>query len=150
MFLSRCAAWPTRAMCNASGADSLVSSDRCLSRCKREAKLRLAFTHIAADKPAWPNIGFDYESRKKELLARLTAACPKVELIPATVLNTAEARALVAQAAEFDGTVWYMLGLWSGSGQTLLNTGKPALLVDDLYGGSGEFRSPIRRRAGKG
>jgi hypothetical protein len=139
MFLSGCAACAARAVCKASGADALVSSVEAAPTAKERAKLRLVFTHIAADKPTWPNIGFDYESRKKELLARLAAACPNVELVPSTVHNAAEARALVAQDAEFDGTVWYMLGLWSGSSQTLLNTGKPVLLVDDLYGGSGEF-----------
>ncbi len=138
-FISGCAACAARAVCASAGANALVSSIDSAPPVREKAKLRLVFTHTAADKPTWPNVGFDYESRKKELLARLTASCPNVEFAPATVHDAAEARALVAQDADVDGIVWYMLGLWSGSSQVLLNTGKPVLLVDDLYGGSGEF-----------
>ena len=35
-----------------------------------KAKIKLVFTHISPDTPTWPNIGYDYEGRKKELLKK--------------------------------------------------------------------------------
>ncbi len=138
-FLSGCAVCAARAACVTSGTAALVTGIAPAQSPEEKLKIRLIFSHIAPEKPTWPYAGFDYEGRKKELTERLTAACPGVQFSPATVRNAADARKLVAEDTDADGYVWYMLGLWSGSSQVLLNTGKPVLLVDDLYGGSGEF-----------
>lgn len=115
-------------------------------------KVRLVFTHIPSTGPIWPNIGYDFEKRKKELTEKLTAGCPGIELMPATVMNAQEAQKLLADSAGADGYIVYMLGLWTGGGpQTIAASGKPVLYVDDLYGGSGEFliTHAAARRAGQ-
>ena len=33
-----------------------------------KAKVRLAFTYVPSTGPIWPNIGYDFEKRKKEIL----------------------------------------------------------------------------------
>jgi len=105
-------------------------------------RIRLVFTHVPASRPTWPNVGYDYEARKKELTARLRAACPGIEFLPATVMNRGQANKLLQQdkTQNIDGYLVYMLGLWTGAPQTIASaSGKPTLFVDDLYGGSGEF-----------
>ncbi len=101
--------------------------------------LRLVFPHISPDKPSWPNKGYDFEGRKKELTSRLRAACPNIEFRPATAQSEVEARKLLADDREVDGNVVYIVGLWTGAPAALAASGQPTLLVDDLYAGSGEF-----------
>ena len=118
-------------------------------------RIRLVFTHVPASRPTWPNVGYDYEARKKELTARLRAACPGIEFLPATVMNRGQANKLLQQdkTQNIDGYLVYMLGLWTGAPQTIASaSGKPTLFVDDLYGGSGEFLiayAAARRRGWK-
>jgi hypothetical protein len=102
-------------------------------------RVRLVFTHIPPQSPTWPNIGYDYEGRKKELTARLTKGCPGVEFLPATAHNAEEAKKILADDKEVDGYLIYMIGIWTGAPQTIAATGRPTIFVDDFYGGSGEF-----------
>jgi len=114
-------------------------------------KVRLVFTHIPSTGPIWPNIGYDFDKRKKELTAKLVAACPAVEFMPVTVQNAAEARKLIEDDKEIDGYLVYMVGLWTGAPQVIAAAGKPTVFADDLYGGSGEFliANAAARRAGR-
>jgi len=110
------------------------------------------FTHIPRNRPTWPNIGYDYDRRKKELTGKLTRACPNVEFLPATVQNRNQAKKLLERDKEVDGYLVYMLGLWTGGPQVIGASGRPTLFVDDLYGGSGEFLvayAAARRRGWK-
>jgi len=102
-------------------------------------KIRLVFTHIPPEQPTWPNIGYDYEGRKKELLTKLRKACPGIEFLPTTVMNVNQAKQLLEADKEVDGYLIYMLGIWTGVPQTIAASGRPCVFVDDLYGGSGEF-----------
>jgi hypothetical protein len=111
----------------------------CAQGSAEKPRIRLVFSHIPAEKPTWPYQGFDYEGRKKELLARLTAACPNIEFLPATAMNAADARQILTGDAEVDGYAVYMLGLWPRAGEVIAAMNRPTLFIDDLYAGSGEF-----------
>ncbi len=103
-------------------------------------RIRLVFTHNVPDRPAWPWINFDYEARQKELVEKLAKACPGVEFVPATVLNKDDAAKLVKAPDPVDGYLVYMVGIWTEAAlPVIVNSLKPILFVDDLYGGSGEF-----------
>jgi len=102
-------------------------------------KIRLVFTHISADRPTWPNIGYDYEGRKRELAAKLKKALPGIEFLPMTVQSAQEAEKLLQNDREVDGYVVYIVGIWTGGVRKIAASGKPTVLVDDLYAGSGEF-----------
>lgn len=114
------------------------------------ARLRLVFSHIPPDRPTWPNIGYDYEGRKKELLAKLTRALPEIEFLPVTVSSQSEAENLLKDQKGIDGYVVYLLGIWTGAAGVIAASGRPTILVDDLYAGSGEFliQYAASRRAG--
>jgi hypothetical protein len=104
-----------------------------------KTKVRLVFTHIPPQTPTWPNIGYDYEGCKKELIEKLSKGCPGIEFLPATVQNQDEAKKLLEADKEVDGYLVYMIGIWTGAPQVIAASGRPTIFVDDLYGGSGEF-----------
>ncbi|HOW18281.1 MAG TPA: hypothetical protein PLC79_04525 [Phycisphaerae bacterium] len=114
-------------------------------------KVQLVFTHIPSTGPIWPNIGYDFDKRKKELTEKLVAACPGVEFMPVTIQNAAEARKLLEEDKGIDGYLVYMVGLWTGAPQIIGAAGRPTVFADDLYGGSGEFliANAAARRAGQ-
>ncbi|MCF7668283.1 MAG: hypothetical protein K9N48_00700 [Verrucomicrobia bacterium] len=106
---------------------------------KQKARVRLVFSHIRKGTPTWPHSEYDYASRKKELTAKLRESCPDVEFLPATAMNTDDAKKLLEQDKDVDGYLVYMMGLWTGAPIEIAKSGSPTLFVDDLYGGSGEF-----------
>ncbi len=102
-------------------------------------KIRLVFTHLPTDTATWPNKGYDYEGRKKELTLRLQSACPNVEFFPVTLKNAEEADTLLKSDAGVDGYLVYLIGIWNGAPRKIAFSGRPTILVDDPYAGSGEF-----------
>ncbi|MCX8161122.1 MAG: hypothetical protein N3G18_09400 [Candidatus Saccharicenans sp.] len=121
----------------------LVSSLNQVSRAGSEPvgrpRIRLVFSHIPPDKPTWPNVGYDYEGRKKELTAKLIQALPEIEFLPVTVQSQKEAENLLKDDRTIDGYVVYLVGIWTGAAGVIAASGRPTILVDDLYAGSGEF-----------
>jgi hypothetical protein len=106
--------------------------------------VRLVFSHPAPGVQGWPNVGYDFEGRKKELAARLGSACPNIEFLAPPVPRTADdvARILAADS-EVDGYVLYLLGLPSSPVGALPASGRPVVVVNDLYGGGiGTMRGP--------
>lgn len=104
-----------------------------------KAKVRLVFTHVPPGSPTWPNIGYDYEGRKKQLTAKLRKGCPEIEFIPITAHNADDAKKILEADEEVDGYLIYMVGIWTGAPQIIAASGRPTIFVDDFYGGSGEF-----------
>ncbi|OQB86928.1 MAG: hypothetical protein BWX88_00793 [Planctomycetes bacterium ADurb.Bin126] len=136
-FLAGCAACagaglalPGRAAGQPAGADAAG-----------KAKVRLVFTTVPNNRPIWPNIGYDFEKRKKQILDVLIPGCREVAFEVAEVQNAQQAVQLLKddEPKGFDGYLVFMLGLWTRAPQAIAAAGKPTLFVDDLYGGSGEF-----------
>ncbi len=141
-FLAGCAACATYASTfslarrNASAASQALTQ---FAASEEKPKIRLVFTHIPPDRPTWPNIGYDYEGRKRELAAKLRNALPGIEFLPVTVQSAQEAEKLLQNERNVDGYVVYIVGIWTGAVRKIASSGKPTVLVDDLYAGSGEF-----------
>ena len=141
-FLTGCAACAASAACVptlALGAAPAGAAQATASAGEEKAKVRLVFTHISPQERTWPYQGYDYEARKKELTSRLREACPNVEFLPATVQSGDEAKKLLATDPPVDGYLVYLVGIWSGAVEVFTGSGRPTLLVDDAYAGSGEF-----------
>lgn len=105
---------------------------------KGKARVTLVFTHVPSGGPTWPTKDYDYDSRAKELAAKLESACPKIEFTVKTALNAAQADEIVKASPDVDGFVVWCIGLWTGAPNVFAHSGKPMVLVDDLYAGSGE------------
>jgi hypothetical protein len=141
-FLSGCAACAASAVCVpglAVAASPAGATQAAGTTSDEKTKIRLVFTHISTTERTWPYQGYDYEARKKELTARLHQACPNVEFMPATVQSADEAKKLLATDPPVDGHLIYIVGIWSGAVEVFTNSGRPTLLVDDPYAGTGEF-----------
>jgi hypothetical protein len=143
-FLGACAA-------AGAGAFSLDASSAEPAEQAGKAKVRLVFTHVPSTGPVWPNIGYDFDGRKKELGEKLAKALPEIEFLPVTAMNGDEAKRILEGDKEVDGYLVYTVGIWSGAPQVIAAAGRPTLIVDDLYGGSGEFLIAYAsaRRAGQ-
>jgi hypothetical protein len=109
-----------------------------------KGKVRLVFSHPAAGVEGWPNLGYDFEGRKSELTRRLRSACPNLEFLPAPVPRTPEdTNGILAADAEVDGYVLYLLGLPGSPVASITASGRPVVVVNDLYGGGiGTMRGP--------
>jgi hypothetical protein len=129
-FLGGCAACAARGVCSAQPAPQQAGE---------KTRVRLVFSHRLDGKPTWPNIGYDYEARKKDLASRLAAACPNIEFLTATAGSVDDAKRVLERDSEVDGYAVYMVGIFSGAGRTIAETNRPTLMIDDLYAGSGEF-----------
>jgi hypothetical protein len=95
-FLGSCAAC-SAGITSLGGTASVRRHADTISHCDpdEKAKIRLVFSHIEPEKPTWPNIGYDYEGRKKELIKRLRQGCPNIEF---EALNDAYRKADSAKA----------------------------------------------------
>jgi hypothetical protein len=115
------------------------------SRSNARPKIRLVFCEANNKKPIWPNIGYDFDARRKQMIALLSCCCPDLQFIPAQVVDNPEHTAKVLEAdAEVDGYVICIQGLgWRNDIVKLSTTGKPTLLVDNLFGGCGRFLTRI-------
>ncbi|HID24811.1 MAG TPA: hypothetical protein EYP14_20760, partial [Planctomycetaceae bacterium] len=101
----------------------------------------MVFAHVPRGRPTWPTADYDYERRKRELTKRLVEACRQVELLPVTVHNQNDVKRLLQEDKDrgIDGYIVYLVGLWTRAPQAISAAGKPTVIVDDLYAGSGEF-----------
>ncbi len=102
-------------------------------------KVRLVYTFSPSTSPIWPNIGYDFDARMKTLTGTLTAACPEVEFLPVVANDAGGAKKVLEGDKEVDGYLVWTLGIWSGAAREICAAGRPTLLADDLYGGSGEW-----------
>ena len=137
-FLSGCAA------CAGCFAGTTLLGSRRAEAAKPGAgkpKIRLVFCETKNNKPIWPNVGYDFDARRQRLLELLTRGCPDVQFLPTKIMDDAkDAAKVLAGDSEVDGYLVCVQGLgWRNDIVKLSTTGKPSLLVDNLYGGSGLF-----------
>ena len=125
----------------------LAAPARLLAASATKVKVRVVFCETTNDKPIWPNIGYDFDARRKQVLDALTKGCSGLELLPVRVMDKPEDVATVLKDdAAVDGYIVCVQGLgWRNDLFQLCNTGKPSLLVDNLFGGSGKFLTQIKQ-----
>ncbi len=140
-FASRCVA------CMACGAVSLLdkTSSWAAETVPKRPKVRLVFCETPNDQPIWPNIGYDFAARRKKIQDLLAQQCQGVEFLTAQLMNDPkQTEAVLRQDAEVDGYLVCVQGLgWNNDIAKLCATGKPTLLADNLFGGSGLFLREI-------
>jgi hypothetical protein len=149
-FLAGCAGCAAGAQALALGTVPAVPAALAVPLPDVKPRLRLVFTHIPPDKETWPYKGYDYESRKKELAARLEEACPNIEFLTATAQTAEDAKRIIAADHDIDGYVNYLVGCWTGATGEIIAAGRPTILIDDLYAGTGEFLTQYAAARRKG
>jgi hypothetical protein len=143
-FLSGCAAC---AGCVAGGAWPGARAAASEAPAAGQCKIRVVFCETTNDKPIWPNIGYDFDARRKRVLEALRRGCPGIQFLPARAVDDPKHTAEVLKGTgEVDGLIVCVQGLgWGNDIYKLCTTGKPTLLVDNLFGGSGKFLTQITR-----
>jgi hypothetical protein len=103
------------------------------------------FCETTNDKPIWPNIGYDFDARRKEVIDVLTQGCPELEFsVTKSMDNPADADRVLQSTQAADGYIVCLQGLgWRNDIPKLCTSGKPTLLVDNLFGGSGKFLTQL-------
>ncbi len=136
-FLAGCAAC-------AAGTTGLASL-RSAAAAGQEAdkpRIRLVFCHPTPDTITWPNIGYDYDGQKRRVKQYLDEHCPAIELLPVWIKNGEEAKQVFERDAEVDGYLVYFVGCRGGGPEMISilgKAGRPAVLADHLYAGTGNF-----------
>jgi len=103
-------------------------------------KVGLIFTHRSSEEPTWPTIGYDYEGRAKSILSYLRERIKDIGFLPFHAESKQQAEEILKETREkVVGYVVYILGIWTLAPQTIARSGKPTVVIDDLFAGSGEF-----------
>ncbi len=116
-----------------------------------QTKIRLVMAHPSSKEPCWPNIGYDFEGRKKEFLKMIRKECPDIEFLPVTARKDEDAKAALQSDAEVDGYIVYLVGcLWGRVPEIIAASGKPTVFIDNLFAGSGKFLTGYARARREG
>lgn len=111
-----------------------------------KTRIQVVLAHPSSKEPCWPNIGYDFEGNKARFMKNLHKHCPDVEFFPVTAQKDEDAVKILQSGPEVDGTIVYLSGcLWGNVPETIAGAGKPTVLVDNLFAGSGEFLTSYAR-----
>ncbi len=105
-----------------------------------DLKVGLIFAHRPPEEPTWPTIGYDYEGKAKNILSYLRERIKDIEFLPFHAKSKQQAEEILKETREkVVGYVVYILGIWTLVPETIAKSGKPTVIIDDLFAGSGEF-----------
>ena len=111
----------------------------------RNMKIRVVFVLLAPvqARADWPNIGFDFNPVMAEIMSALKDGCPGIEFTQSMAARANNADEIIQAdqtAGNADGYIVVQLNTGpQGVVQQFVNTGKPVLYADFLFGGSGRF-----------
>ena len=114
-----------------------------------KAKIRLVFSSPARPIEGWPYKDYDHQGRAREITARLRQECPEIEFVTGAVADEAAGKQILAADRDIDGYMVVITGIPSSAFRPFAFSGRPTVLVDDLYGGTGAFLGaygPARRQ----
>jgi len=107
-------------------------------------KVRLIFAcwALVQDRPTWPHIGHDMRPEIQRVSTQLPRLCPEVEFLPVVLHKPEEAEKLLAEDAKtghIDGYLVYQMNNWVQVMHPVVASGKPTIIAQYIYGGSGGF-----------
>jgi hypothetical protein len=149
-FLGRCSAYAAGmkavSSLNVAGFTKNSKAFSSLDENKGKTRIRVVLAHPSSNEPCWPNIGYDFEGNKAEFMKNLYKYCPDVEFLSVTAQKDEDAVKILQSDQGVDGYIVYLSGcLWGNVPETIAGAGKPTVLVDNLFAGSGEFLTSYAR-----
>src|SRR4030042_1748956 len=145
-FIGTCAACSVSLAIPAFRTSFVMDSDGSLNGISEKTKIKLIFAYPSSKDPIWPNIGYDFEKRKKELIVQFQQCCPDVIFDTVDAMKNEDAALILRSSQDTDGYIVYLVGcLWGNVTETIASSGKPAIIIDDLFAGSGEFLTSFAR-----
>ncbi len=104
-----------------------------------KARVRLVFSYPPKPIEGWPYVGYDHQGRAAELTARLRKACPEIDFVTGPVPDEQAGKQVLSSDGGIDGYMVFITGIPSSAYRPFVASGRPVVLVDDLYGGTGAF-----------
>lgn len=101
-------------------------------------KVKLVFSVRSKEIPGWPCIGYDFHARAAELISLLKAHFPEWSFTDEYYNSYAAAAEGYSDNDRYDGVVVFNLAHGTGITNAFMDLGKPGVIVDGLYGGSGD------------
>jgi len=102
-------------------------------------KVGVIFSVLPSQVPLWPYKGYDYERRANELLRLLKDNLPEMEFVHALVQDIKAIDNVLSSIGDVDGYVVWLLSSNNAVPWAIVQKGKPTILIDDLYAGTGSF-----------
>ena len=121
---------------------TFLTTESCTSKPIMKVRLVFALHAPVQAVPDWPNIGFDFNPEMEKIMNALTKGCKEIEFVQSMVDGNASIEKLIDEdqaEGNIDGYLLVQMNCWNLAVQQLVNTGKPVLYADFLYGGSGGF-----------
>jgi len=116
-----------------------------------KTRIRLVLAHPSSKEPCWPNIGYDFEGKKRELVKMFRKECPDIEFLPVTAGKDEDAKKILQLDNDVDGYIVYLVGcLWGRVPEIIAASGKPTVFIDNLFAGSGKFLTGYARARREG
>ncbi len=117
-------------------------------------KVRLIFAcwALVQDRPTWPHIGHDMRPEIERVSKQLPQLCPEVEFVPVVLHKPEEAEKLLAEDAktgQIAGYLVYQMNNWVRVMHPVVASGKPTIIAQYIYAGSGGFHvytAALRRK----
>lgn len=113
-----------------------------------KANVKMIFAYPDPKQPNWPNIGYDFKGKINEIKNKLLRNCPEINFDFVSTMNGSkeEANKIINTSTNNDGYVVYLVGcLWGELTEEIAASGKPTVIIDHLYAGSGEFLTSYAR-----
>ncbi|MDH4258019.1 MAG: hypothetical protein OEV50_04335 [Candidatus Aminicenantes bacterium] len=116
-----------------------------------KTRIRLVLAHPSSKEPCWPNIGYDFEGKKRELVKMFRKECPDIEFLPVSAGKDEDAKEILQLDKDVDGYIVYLVGcLWGSVPEIIAASGKPTVFIDNLFAGSGKFLTGYARARREG
>jgi L-fucose isomerase-like protein len=107
-----------------------------------KTKVKVIFLAGEKNKPNWPYINYDVDSRAREVTGVLRQNLPEIEFSPQVAYGREREKVekmVESEKGKYDGYLIYMTSLWTGIPEAIARKGVPLVVADELYSGSGEF-----------
>ena len=110
----------------------------------KKMNIRVIFSLRAPIQPHadWPNIGFDFNPVMEQTMNALRNGCKDLHFIASMADGPEQTKGIVtadASTGNIDGYIVMQMNGWIRVAQPTVESGKPVLFADFLYGGSGGF-----------
>lgn len=139
-FLRGCAACGAAALLPGD-ASSVLRAEQPAAEPRPRVRLVFACWALVQDRPTWPHIGHDMRPEIERVTNALQTGCPEIEFLPVAAHGPEDADRLLAMDEQdrVDGYIVYQMNNWVQVFPKIVASGKPTIVADFLFAGSGGF-----------
>lgn len=123
------------------GSPSRVRAEQPAGEPKPRVRLVFACWALVQDRPTWPHIGHDMRPEIERVTNALQNGCPEIDFLPVAAHGPQDVDRLLASDEQdgIDGYIVYQMNNWVQVFPKIVASGKPTIVADFLFAGSGGF-----------